>query len=215
MLREKNKITIVLVEDHPIFIEGLQQVLQKIPDTEVSATFGSGDGVLDWLQHHPTDIVFLDINLPGELSGIEICKAIHRTHKKTRVIALSNHTEKNIISETLAAGASGYLFKNASLPDLENAIALVMEGQTVMSDEIREIIFSPAGTSQPIPRLTSREKEVLHWIGEGLTTQQIAKQLFISVQTVESHRYNLFQKFEVSNAVSLIKKAISMGFIEH
>ncbi|MBS1750045.1 MAG: response regulator transcription factor [Bacteroidetes bacterium] len=214
MLRKKNKTTIVLVEDHSIFIEGLNSVLQKIEGIEVLANFDNGKDVLDYLQQNTADIVFLDISLPGEMSGIEICRAIHRIRRQTKVVALSNHTEKNIINDMLANGANGYLLKNASMYDLENAIEQVLQGQCVMSDAVREILFTASGAPRNIPRLTNREKEVLQWIGEGLTSQQIAKQLFISVQTVESHRYNLLQKFDVPNAVTLVKKAIGMGMIK-
>lgn len=214
MLRKKHKISVVLVEDHSIFIEGLNSVLQKIEGVEVVADFDSGKEVLDYLQQNTVDLVFLDISLPGELSGIDICRAIHRIRRQTKVIALSNHTEKNIITEMLANGANGYLLKNASVHDLENAIEQALQGQCVMSDEVREILFTSSGNPQHIPRLTNREKEVLHLIAEGLTTQKIASRLFISVQTVESHRYNLLQKFDVPNAVALVKKAFEIGFIK-
>lgn len=214
MLRKKDNITVVLVEDHGIFVEGLNTVFRKIPGVEVAAAFNNGQEALEYLQQHTADIVFLDISLPGQLSGIDICQAIHRTRRRTKVIALSNHTEKHIINDMLNSGANGYLLKNASLQDLENAITQVLQGQFVMSDEVREIIFSPSGAPKKLPRLTAREKEVLHWIGEGLTTQQMADKLFISIQTVESHRYNLLQKFEVPNAATLIKKAIGMGLMK-
>ena len=189
-------------------------MLQKIPDVEVVADFNNGRDVLEYLQQNQADIIFLDISLPGEMSGVEICRAIHRMRKQIKVIALSNHTEKNIINDMLANGANGYLLKNASVHDLENAIAQVLQGQCVMSDEVRDILFAPSGTPQQIPRLTNREKEVLHLIAEGLTTQKIASRLFISAQTVESHRYNLLQKFDTPNAVALVKKAFDIGFIK-
>jgi len=214
MLRKKDNISVILVEDHGIFVEGLNTVFQKIPGVEVVAAFNNGQDALEYLQQHTADIIFLDISLPGQLSGIDLCQAIHRMRRKTKVIALSNHTEKHIINDMLNSGANGYLLKNASLQDLENAITQVLQGQFVMSDEVREIIFSPSGTPQKLPRLTAREKEVLHLIGEGLTTQQMANKLFISIQTVESHRYNLLQKFEAPNAVTLIKKAIGMGLMK-
>lgn len=202
-----------MVEDHSIFVEGLQSVLRKIENVTVMATFSAGEEVLDYLQQQPADIVFLDISLPGSLSGVEICRLIRRSHKATKVIALSNHTEREIVSDMLNNGANGYLLKNASLPDLQNAIDQVMMGQCVMSEEVRNIVFAANTSLKSIPRLTSREKEVLYWISEGLTTSAMAAKLFISVQTVESHRYNLLQKFQVPNAVVLVKKAMELGLI--
>jgi len=202
----------MLVEDHSIFIEGLNSVLGKVEGVQVVAAFGDGKEALDYLRQQPVDIVFLDIGLPG-LTGIEICRSIHRLRKNTKVIALSNHTERNIISDMLAVGANGYLLKNASLRDLENAINQVLEGQCVMSEEVRQIVFSQPEVPRSFPRLTNREKEILYWIGEGITTQAIAARLFISVQTVETHRYNLLQKFEVPNAAALVKKALELGML--
>lgn len=214
MLQEKKHYSIVLIEDHSIFIEGLLSVLRKSGHAKVIGSFGSGREALDFLEQHYADIVFLDISLPGGMSGIEICSAIHRLHPETKVIALSNHTERDIINDVLSNGANGYLLKNASMQDLENAIELVMQGQCVMSEEVRSIIFSAPDNSLRSPRLTAREKEILYWIGEGLTTSAIAAKLFITVQTVESHRYNLLQKFEVPNAVVLVKKAIALGLMK-
>ncbi|MET6995880.1 response regulator transcription factor [Chitinophaga defluvii] len=214
MLQEKKHYSIVLIEDHSIFIEGLLSVLRKSGHAKVIGSFGSGREALDFLQQQYVDIVFLDISLPGGMSGIEICSAIHRLHPETKVIALSNHTERDIINDVLSNGANGYLLKNASMQDLENAIELVMQGQCVMSEEVRSIIFSAPDNSLRSPRLTAREKEILYWIGEGLTTSAIAAKLFITVQTVESHRYNLLQKFEVPNAVVLVKKAIALGLMK-
>lgn len=213
MSQQTGNISIVLVEDHSIFVEGLQSVLRKIENVTVVATFSTGAAVLDYLAEHPVDIVFLDISLPGSMSGVEICRLVRLTHKATKVIALSNHTEREIVHDMLNNGANGYLLKNASLPDLQNAIDQVMLGQCVMSEEVRGIVFSAPDKPQRLPRLTSREKEVLYWISEGLTTAAIGAKLFISVQTVESHRYNLLQKFEVPNAVVLVKKAIELGLM--
>ncbi|WP_198673988.1 response regulator [Chitinophaga alhagiae] len=214
MSQEIKHYSIILIEDHSIFIEGLLSVLRKIGNTQVLGAFDSGQEALDFLEQHHADIVFLDISLPGSMSGIEICSTIHRLYKQTKVIALSNHTERQIINDMLGSGANGYLLKNASLQDLENAIELVMLGQCVMSDEVRGIVFSAPDRSLRPPRLTAREKEVLHWIGEGLTTSAIASKLFITIQTVESHRYNLLQKFEAPNAVVLVKKAIALGLMK-
>jgi DNA-binding NarL/FixJ family response regulator len=214
MSQQLKPTSIVLIEDHSIFIEGMLSVLSRISNVHVLGAFGSGKEALSFLQQQYADIVFLDISLPDDLSGIELCRTIHQLHKRTKVIALSNHTEREIINEMLGNGANGYLLKNASLQDLENAISLVLQGQCVMSEEIRSIVFSAPEKLTRIPRLTAREKEVLYWIGEGLTTSAIAAKLFISDQTVESHRYNLLQKFDVPNAVVLVKKAIGMGLMK-
>lgn len=203
----------MLVEDHSIFIEGLESILQKMEGVQVVATFCNGQQALDYLQNQPVDLVFLDISLPG-LSGIALCHTIHHRYRHIKIVALSNHTERNMINDMLEAGANGYLLKNASCHDLQNAIEQVLLGQCVMSEEIRQIVFSLADKKERIPRLTNREKEVLYWISEGMTTQTIANKLFVSIQTVETHRYNLLQKFEVPNSVTLVKRALELGVLK-
>lgn len=97
---------------------------------------------------------------------------------------------------------------------LMGPIDQVLLGQYVMSEEVKQIVFSQPESSRHIPRLTRREKEILYWISKGITTQAIAAKLFISIQTVETHRFNLLQKFEAPNAVVLVKKALELGMLD-
>jgi len=212
MSQQLREVSIVIVEDHSIFIEGLCTVLQSIDGVKILATFTEGESALDFLKTQHADIVFLDISLPG-ISGIELCKIIKTLDSSVKIIALTNHTEKSVIMEMLHNGADGYLLKNTSKKDLIAAIYQVLDNQFMMNKELQKILFSPETKSQAIPRLTQREREVLKLVSEGATTAVIATQLFISPQTVESHRHNLMQKFAVNNSASLIKKAGEYGLI--
>ena len=211
-MQELNNISLMIVEDHSIFIEGLQAILKKEEGITVKATFTDGETALDFLQAEPVDIVFLDISLPG-ISGIEVCKIIKTTYKNTKVIALTNHTEISIILNMLNNGADGYLLKNTSRNDLIAAIHQVLNGQFMMKKEIQKVLFSNNNYKAELPRLTKREQEILQLVSDGSTTSEIAKKLFISAQTVETHRYNLMQKFKVNNSASLIKKAVGAGLL--
>ncbi|MET0300454.1 MAG: response regulator transcription factor [Flavitalea sp.] len=212
MQNKTDKISLILVEDHTIFLEGLSSILSKLDYLDITARFADGESALSYINNKSVDLVFLDISLPGK-RGPEICSEIKNLNKQTKVIALSNHSEKHIIMEMLGAGANGYLLKNASLPDLENAISLVMQGQMAIPEEIREIVFTSNNTIAGPPKLTKREKEILQLVADGLTTSAIATKLFVSTQTVESHRYNLMKKFEVNNSINLVRQAIEMGLI--
>lgn len=208
-----SNVSMIIVEDHTIFTEGLQSILQQIDGIQIKGTFVDGESALVFLETHAVDIVFLDISLPA-MSGIEVCKKIKSLYKATKIIALTNHTEKSIILNMLNSGADGYLLKNTSRNDLVTAIYQVMNGQFLMKSELQKLLFSTAAKTTDIPRLTRREQEVLQLVSDGATTAAIAEKLFISPQTVETHRHNLMQKFSVNNSASLIKKAVTLAIIK-
>ena len=212
MLPERTDISIVIVEDHSIFIEGLCTVFQNIEGVHVTGTFMEGRPAVEFIRDNKVDVVFLDISLP-DISGIEVCKAIKAIDPDIKVIALSNHTEKSVITDILQQGANGYLLKNTSRKDLINAIYQVLDDQLTMNGEVQGILFSPSAPKAELPRLTKREIEILKLVSEGATTSVIAAKLFISPQTVETHRKNLMQKFKVNNSASLIRKAIENKII--
>jgi len=212
MLPERPDISVVIIEDHSIFIEGLCSVLQNVEGIHVAGTFMKGEPAIQFIRSHSVDVVFLDISLP-EMSGIEVCKAIKAIDRGIKIIALSNHTEKSVITGMLQQGANGYLLKNTSRKDLINAIFQVMDDQLSMNGEVQVILFSPSAPVAELPRLTKRESEILKLVSEGATTAVIAARLFISPQTVETHRKNLMQKFKVNNSAALIRKAIENNIL--
>ena len=212
MSQENKNIAVVIVEDHSIFIEGLCAVLQNVEGVDVTGTFTRGEPAVEFIETHPVDIVFLDISLP-EMSGMEVCQKIKAIDRNVKVIALSNHTEKSVITEILQKGADGYLLKNTSRKDLVNAIFQVRDNQMSMNAEVQSILFSPTPPRASVPRLTKRETEILKLVSEGATTTAIATKLFISPQTVETHRKNLMQKFKVNNSAALIRRAVENNII--
>lgn len=207
-----NKLSILVVEDHSIIAEGLSSILQGSEELELTGIFQTAEAALHFLASHPVDVLLLDISLP-EMSGLEMCRIVKQQYKNTKIIALTNHTEKSVIQEMLENGADGYLLKNTSKQDLVAAIFQVMKNQFIMQSELQKLLFSPAPAGKAQPRLTTREKEILHLVSQGTTTSAIARQLFISPQTVETHRRNLMQKFEVNNSAALIKKATEKGLL--
>jgi DNA-binding NarL/FixJ family response regulator len=207
MSPEQSDLSVVIIEDHSIFVEGLCSVLQNVAGIFIAGTFMEGAPALDFIQNNRVDVVFLDISLP-DVSGIDVCHAIKLIKPSIKVIALTNHTEKSVVTAMLQHGASGYLLKNTSKKDLVNAIFQVRDDQLSINGEVQGILFSPSSPPAEIPRLTKREKEVLQLVSEGATTAGIATQLFISPQTVETHRKNLMQKLKVNNAAALIRKAV-------
>ena len=206
-------ITLAIVDDHPIVIEGLLKLLDNKEHLKVAGYFTTGAGIIEFMKTHTLDIVLLDISLP-DMNGMDLCKEIKILSPGTRVLILSNHSERSIIMQALQNGASGYLLKNASSAELTASIQEALSGQITFSKEVKEIIARPSANElKGIPQLTKREKEILHMISEGVTTAGIAEQLSLSPLTIETHRRNLLQKFEVKNVAALIKIAVQQGLI--
>lgn len=204
---------IVIVDDHPLIIQGLSAMLLEHGQFVVTASFTRGLELMSYLQEHTVDVVILDISLP-DCSGMDICREIKMVAPQTRVIALTNHNERSLIMQMLQNGASGYLLKNASSEELLGGITQVLDGQLSFSKAIEEIITQPAAYERdPMPKLTRRELEVLKLIAAGETSLVIADQLCVSPLTIETHRRNLLQKFRVRNVAELIKIAYQLGLL--
>jgi DNA-binding NarL/FixJ family response regulator len=210
---QDNSIILAIVDDHPVVMEGVQKLLESKRHIQVAGCFTTGSDFIAFIKSNKVDIVLLDISLP-DVSGIDLCKDIKALSPATCVLVLSNHSERSIIMQLLQNGASGYLLKNASATELTNCINEALEGQITFSKEVKEIIARPSASAlRGIPQLTRREKEILHLISEGVTTAGIAAQLSLSPLTIETHRRNLLQKFDVKNVAALIKVAVQQGLI--
>jgi len=208
------KISLAIVDDHPIVVQGLQMILTNNSDINVTGCFTSGSDFIEFLKNNEVDIVLLDIMLPDS-NGMDVCKEIKSVSPNTCVLALSNHSERSIVMQMLQNGASGYLLKNVSVQELTSCIYEALNGEVAFSKAVKEILARPSANDlKGIPQLTKREKEVLQLIAEGKTTALMAKHLFVSPLTIETHRRNLLQKFEVKNVASLIKIAADQGLLK-
>jgi len=200
-------IKVVVVEDHPIMVEGLKNILRSDAGIEVSGAYGDGKSVLQALEKGQPDVMLMDVNLP-DISGVNLCGEVKKKYEDIRIIALSTHDEQPVIHSMLQNGASGYVQKNALGNEIIHAIYAIMDGEEYLCSSTKEALKNAdMELLKAIPRITRREKEILQLIGKGLTTMQIADQLFISTHTVESHRKNLMEKFGVNNTTSVVKLA--------
>ena len=199
---------LVIVDDHPIVIQGLSALLQGEDDLHIAGTFTTGNAFLAFLKERAqVDIVLLDITLP-DINGVEVCKEIKKLSPETKVLIISNHSERSIIMQMLQQGASGYLLKNASSEELVRCVHDVLAGRIALSAEVTAIMTRPLQNElKNIPHLTKREIQVLGMIAEGRTSASIAEELCVSQFTVETHRRNLMQKFDANNTAALIKMA--------
>lgn len=204
---EQKKTDIAIVDDHPVVIEGLQRILYQAFGDVYIGCFATGELFLGFLEQHKNapDIVLLDIILPG-INGVELCREIKKRSPETRVLVFSNRNERSLMMKMLHYGASGYILKNASAEEVINCINKVLNGQIALSREVTEIMARPTlDDLKTLPALTKREKEILPLIADGHTSIAIAAILHLSPLTIETHRRNLLQKFEVKNAAELVK----------
>lgn len=213
----EKKINIVILDDHQMVLEGISKMLDSITAFDLSASFSEGCALLQYLESNSPDVILLDINLKV-MNGLDVCKTIGKEYPEIKIIGLTNYNDSGIIKSMMRNGASGYLLKNLNKQVLEEAINKVYNGEVFISSELEKQLLNESiggkAASHFIPKLTRREKEVLHCISNEMTNTEMAEELFISVKTVESHRNNLLQKFGVRNTAGLIKIAFQRGLLK-
>jgi DNA-binding NarL/FixJ family response regulator len=201
---------VFIVDDHYMVIEGIRSLLQNEKGIEWVGHASTAASCLAFLQQHQPDVILMDINLPDK-NGIELCKEVRLQYPAVYIIGLSTFNQQSFIQKMMDNGASGYVLKNATQEELMEAIETVAKGRTFLSDEAAQSLKKNISGDTPV--LTRREKEVLELIAEGMTNNEIAQKLFISVTTVDTHRKNLLAKFECRNIAALIKTAMQLQMI--
>ena len=198
------KIKVFIVDDHYMVVEGIRSMLQ----TEISVDWlghaSNADSCLSFLKQQQPDVLLMDINMPGK-SGIELCSEVKKKYPSVFVLALSTFNQQSFIEKMMQNGASGYVLKNASQHELMEAIGTVAKGKTFLSDEAAAALRKNINSTVPV--ITRREKEVLELLADGLTNNEIAKKLFVSTTTIDSHRKSLVAKLKAKNTPELIKLA--------
>ena len=205
------KVFVLIVDDHPMIVEGMKSMLANINFVEIACTAHNAFEAMEKLKAHHIDIAFIDINMP-EVSGLELTLKIKKEFPAVKVLAMSTFKERSYISQMIQNGASGYLLKSASREEIEDAICCMRDGKQYLSTDISSVDLENDFISK-IPVISRREKEVLQLIADGLTNPQIAEKLFISLNTADSHRKNLLTKFKVNNTASLIKIAVKLNLV--
>lgn len=202
-------ITIFIIEDHPIVIDGIKTLLENSGFAILIGSAQSASEALKKLPFVKADIVLLDINLP-DMSGRELCLVLREKHPEMKILALTTYLQRDFVDKMIENGAQGYVLKNAPASEILEGIAAVAAGEKYLCDEVSKLIHKQDNETLFLSR---REIQVLSLIAEGLTTKEIADKLFISVLTVETHRKNLLTKLNARNMVSLIKKAVDYKYI--
>ena len=205
-------INVFIVDDHQLVIEGIMSFLQKEKDIKVAGYATTAMACLDFFKTNSADVILMDINLP-DMNGMDLCKLIKTNYAGIAVIALSTLNQGSYITQIIENGASGYLLKNADKEEIIEAIVTVEKGKPYFSFEAGKIYKATTEKRIGLPVLSKREKEILKLIAEGLTNIEISKQLFISIDTVDTHRKNLYTKLNVKNTALLIRQAIENNYL--
>lgn len=204
-------IDVLIVEDHPVVIEGLKKLLLDTGLAKLCVTASTGKECTTYLKNFSPDIVLLDINLP-DINGIDLCKTLKTDYPDIKILAISSFGQRSYILRMMENGALGYVLKNSSEDEIIAAIRDVVAGQKHIGFEVNEIL-NPSKKTEDSPLLTRREAEVLKMIADGFTNQEIADKIFVSPLTVDSHRKNLIMKLNARNTAELIKIAFCKGLI--
>ena len=210
-------IKILLADDHQILMDGLKAILEFDPELEVVGTAANGLQVLEFLKSQSADVLLLDLQMPV-MDGLETTLQVKKQYPDIKILMLTTNDEGSIITSIFKRGATGYLLKNASKETLIQGIKDAYAGKKVLSPHLTaKMIESLAEKPKPrqgeIPKITKRELEVVKLIAKEYTTQQIADALFVSTNTVATHKRNLFVKMDVKNSVGMIKKAVDWGLL--
>jgi DNA-binding NarL/FixJ family response regulator len=203
----------MLAEDHQIVRQGLKALLRTEPDLVLAGEAADGPETLRLVERLQPDVLVLDLMMPG-LSGLDVARQVAKRWPRTRVIILSMHADEAYVVEALRAGAGGYVLKGSSAEELVRAIRAVAAGERYLSPPLSEhglgayLLKVEASPVNAYDTLTTREREVLQLTAEGHSSGEVAKRLFISPRTVESHRANVMRKLGVRNQKELIRYAV-------
>jgi DNA-binding NarL/FixJ family response regulator len=208
------KIKIIIADDHPIFRNGLKQIISDDGDISVIGEAGDGEKALQLIKELSPDIAVLDLHMP-EKNGLQILKDESVDKKKTKFVFLTMHKEEDVFNEAMEQGVKGYVLKESATNDIVDCIRTVFRNQYYISPLIsgylikrRESLKELEASKPALNKLTPAELKILKLIAENKTSREIAEELYISYRTVENHRTNISSKLNLHGSHSLIKFAI-------
>jgi two-component system nitrate/nitrite response regulator NarL len=211
-----HRIKLLLVDDHPIVLDGIKSHLCAQPEFEVVGTASNGQEALRKAKLTLPDVILMDISMP-HMNGMEAMSHLRKQVPGAKVLVLTMHDSKEYIAQIIRLGARGHLLKDCSPGELVQAIKAVHAGEVYFSPAVSRVLVeemvdgkTPVEAPMPLP-LTERERQVLSLIAEGLLNKQIADRLGIGVRTIETHRERIMRKLDIHTVAGLTKYAIAQG----
>lgn len=208
-------VRVVVVDDHVLFRRGLVGLLAEMPDLQVVGEAGDGLSALQVVMETRPDVVLLDVNMP-DMNGVETLRAFHKAQLDPRVLMLTISQQEEDLIGAILAGASGYLLKNAEPEVLHQTILQIAGGNSVLSPEVTAQVMNALRRAQGRSvhnLLSERELDVLRCLSRGLTTSQVAAELFVSENTVKTHIRHILKKMKVGNRAEAVAKGLQQGLI--
>jgi DNA-binding NarL/FixJ family response regulator len=210
-------LRIMLADDHTLVRAGLHKLIDAMPGVEVVGEAGDGQTLLTMVEQMHPDVVLMDIAMPG-LNGLETTARLLQNNPAIRVMILSMHQSEEYVRRALRLGAVAYLLKDSAPMELELALAAVLRGETYLSPAVSKGVVNDyvqrlRDEDQPGDQLSPRQREVLQLIAEGLSTKEIARQLNLSVKTIETHRTSLMKLLDVHEVTGLVRYALKIGLV--
>lgn len=209
---------ILLADDHELVRKGICHLIELHPDYEVIYEASNGLQVLKYLESHTVDLILLDIEMPV-LNGIDTIFKIRETYTHPPVMMLTMQNNPDLLRQSVAAGAIGYVHKNAAPAELHTAIEAALSNNPYFSKEAMKILSQSTGEKQPVylpenlKRLSSREMEILKMVAEGYSSTVIGSKLFLSPQTIDTHRKNILKKLDLHSVRDLTRFAMNHGLV--
>ena len=212
-MNESKVIRVMIVDDHAVVRGGLSKFLQVHKDLELVGEAENGKEAIRLAEQLRPDVVLMDLKMP-EMDGVAATRELRQRHPNTRVLVLTSFAEDNMVQGALQAGATGYLLKNVSVSELATAIRAAHAGRMTLSSEATEaLVHAAAHPIVPADELTEREREVLALMVDGLSNQEIADRLFLSLGTVKFHAGNIYSKLGVDSRVAAVTMAIQRRLV--
>lgn len=207
-------VRVLIADDHEMFRQGLRVLLEEEGFQFVAEASNGREAVQLCQQHHP-EVAILDIAMPL-LNGIFAAREIIKSNPRTKVVLLTQHTEDQMVLESLRAGVTGYVLKTRATSELVHALRAVCRGEMYLTQSISRTVVQAFLTKDSLPArpLSDRERQVLQLVAEGKTNKEVASLLGISVNTAESHRTNLMEKLDIHDTVGLVRYALRNGVIQ-
>ncbi|OWV97208.1 response regulator transcription factor [Rhizobium sp. R693] len=208
-MKKGDKIKVLLIDNHPLVLDGLKAVLETFHHIEVVGTAGQAQTGLELACEVRPHVVLMDINMP-KLSGIDAIELFKRQIPETRIVMLSMHDSREYISSSVMHGAAGYILKDVSTDEIVSAIETVADGKTYFSSGVFDVLIEGQASNDADP-LTPRERDILGLLLAGKANKTIAEALGISQATAETHRKNLKKKLGIATTAGLIRYALDHG----
>lgn len=211
-------IRVLLVDDHTLVRDGLRRGLSGEDDLEVIGEASNGEEAVSAVARVQPDVVLMDVSMPV-CDGVEATKRLRRTNPELPVVMLTMHSDSPTLTSAIRAGASGYLLKDARIEEVADAIRTAARGDTALTPELATSMLeefrrlSRGDQRMPGPILTKREEEVLQHIADGLSTQEVAERLYISVKTVKNHLASIYGKLDANDRTQAVVQAVKLGII--